>query len=462
MTSSPGTLIADKYRLDRVIASGGMGVVYAATHMMLERPVAVKVLRGHLSDDKKAGARLLGEARVVAGLRSDHIAQVIDVGLHDGAPFVVMELLEGCTVHEAVHKGGPFDETRAADLVIQACHGLAEAHKRGVVHRDVKPSNLFLSRDDDRETLKVIDFGVSKDQFLEKPGEGEATTTGTLLGSPSFMAPEQIRSARDVDGRADVWSLGVVLYFMLTGKRPFEAESLLELMTQIVHEAPRPLRAVRPSTSEILAAVVARCLEKEPALRFPNAAELARALAPLASTRMRALAARVPVAAAMPLREAVPETVSEPASEPVAELPVEETASLRGFVPETTTRARRPRSLVLVAGVVVGLGVGLSLVLTRPRAAVSPPAVTPSAPTTIDTTALPSPTPPAAPPSPAVSAPPKVDPPLTPTRAHPSRRSPQPPAPSSAKAAAVSPPPAPPPPAPSAPGTKRDLPTTPD
>jgi eukaryotic-like serine/threonine-protein kinase len=386
---SAGTIISDKYRLDRVIASGGMGVVFAATHLVLGRAVAVKVLRRDVADERKAGSRLLGEARAVANLKGEHVARVLDVGVHDDAPFLVMELLDGSTVFEVVRDHGALTCQRAADLLIQACHGLGEAHKQGIVHRDVKPSNLFLVKGDDgAEQLKVIDFGVSKARPLELSGVGESeTTTGTLLGSPSFMSPEQIRSARDVDGRADVWSLGVVLYFMLTTKRPFDAESLLDLMTLIVHEPAPPLSAARPDVPAALAAVVARCLEKTPEKRFATTAELAAALAPLASPAMRALAAKVPVGVVAPpsddvdlsvppvSRRASPAAAAaqEEQTAPVVARPGEPSGTLAGSIaarePPPASAPRRLASKVVTAGVVLGLLAGAAAVAFSSRSA---------------------------------------------------------------------------------------------
>lgn len=265
-----------------------MGVVFAATHLTNLTTVAVKLLRREQVDDPRAASRLLREARIVATLRSEHVARVLDVGTHDGLPYVVMELLEGRTVHNLISTEGRLPLSRAVDLLIQACHGLADAHSQGIVHRDVKPSNLLLrQREDGDSELKVIDFGISKTLNVEA-GSVE-TQTGTLLGSPPFMSPEQLHSSRRVDARSDVWSLGVVLHYMLTGERPFEGASLLELMTKIVHE-PAPTPDGVPSE---IAVVLSRCLAKSAADRFASTAELAQALSPFASARGRALAAQV-------------------------------------------------------------------------------------------------------------------------------------------------------------------------
>ncbi len=289
-----GTTLGEKYRLDRVIGAGGMGVVFAATHVQLRSPVAVKVLRREQSDDPRAASRLVHEAQTIASLRSEHVARVFDVGEHDGAPFLVMELLDGRTVQDVVRDEGSLACARAIDIAIQACHALGDAHSRGIVHRDVKPSNLFLTAGNSSELLKIIDFGIAKAHRFGGDVASLETRTGTLLGSPSFMSPEQIRSSAVVDARSDIWSLGIVLYFVLTGQRPFDATSLLDLMTLVVHERHPALRAIRHDVPEAIEKVVDRCLEKDPERRFSSTAELARALAPFASERWRELVATIP------------------------------------------------------------------------------------------------------------------------------------------------------------------------
>jgi eukaryotic-like serine/threonine-protein kinase len=379
-----GTVIDERYRLEALIGEGGMGVVFEATHLGLGRAVAIKVVRSDRSGDD-AATRLVREARIVGTLRSRHVAQILDVGTHDGEPFLVMERLHGRTVQEVVISEGPLAIETVADIVIQACHALDDAHRHGVVHRDIKPSNLFLaSEDGEPPILKVIDFGISKSLPLEGAGGHAETKTGTLLGSPAFMSPEQIRSARDVDARTDVWSLGIVLYFLATGKRPFAAESLLDLMTGVVHETPAPMGSLR-ADAEALEKIVLRCLEKDREDRFPTAAELAHELAPHASAARRELALSMSLerAAAAPLSSRRPLVESVRSLERKA--PAEEThtetlsASVTAPLPSSTPPKRTKSKL---AAVVAALGVvaigSAGLVFARHRtpavAAPEPPA----------------------------------------------------------------------------------------
>jgi serine/threonine-protein kinase len=370
-----GTVIDGRYRLERVIGSGGMGVVFSATHLGLGRPVALKIVRPDQADDAKASARLVREARTVATLRSRHVAQVIDVGMHDGSPFLVMELLDGRTLHEIVATEGPLPIAPAVDLVIQACHALDEAHRRGIVHRDVKPSNLFLNAGE----LKVIDFGISKRapaHFGEAAGQ---TTDGTLLGSPAFMSPEQIRSSSDVDGRTDIWSLGVVLHYVLTGEKPFKAESLLDLMTLIVHDAPPPPSAARPEVPAGLTDVVAKCLAKARADRYASAAELARALAPFASKEAGDLARGMPVSSrevAAPPSAASSSTPSTPSKEEETRTA---TATATKPLPEPRRRSRAPLVALALGAVVLTAAFGVRA-LRAPHRAVTAASPTLSAP----------------------------------------------------------------------------------
>ncbi len=290
-----GDVIGDKYRLDRLVGEGGMGVVYAATHLPLAQPVALKVVRPDPSNRATATTRLVREARMVASLTSEHVARVQDVGtIADGTPYLVMELLSGATLQAIVSEQGALSVSEASEAIIQACHGLGDAHSHGIIHRDVKPSNLFRTFDGSgAPRVKVIDFGVSKASQGVDDANMLETKTGTLLGSPPFMSPEQIQTASDVDARTDVWSLGVVLYFLVSGKRPFEAQSLLDLMTLIAYEKEASLRTRAPSVPAGFEQVVDRCLQKRRDDRFSGVAELAEALVPFAPGRTHALAARV-------------------------------------------------------------------------------------------------------------------------------------------------------------------------
>jgi len=277
-----GEVLAGKYRIDRVIGAGGMGVVVAAEHVQLRQLVAIKFVRPDALGSSEGLERFLREARAVVRLRSEHVARVIDVGaLANGTPYMVMEFLRGSTLGALVDEESPLPIVDVVHYVIQACEALAEAHSLGIIHRDLKPENLFLTHSVSGAPLvKVLDFGVSK---MESAGGTRGLTrTSALVGSPLYMAPEQMRSARAATSRSDIWALGVVLYDLLAHALPFDAESMPELCLKVTLEPPYPLRARRPEVPPALEAVIMRCLEKDPAMRYANAAELALALAPFA------------------------------------------------------------------------------------------------------------------------------------------------------------------------------------
>ncbi len=277
---SPGDLIADKYRVVRTIGRGGMGVVLAADHLHLGKPVAVKVLRGDAN--QVSLARFSREARAVAQITNPHVCQVYDVGvLPNGDPFMVMELLEGADLAEVAKGNRGFAINEVVDYILQACEALAEAHTKDIVHRDLKPGNLFLSvQPDGSRVVKLLDFGISKS--MTGPDQG-LTQTDAVVGSPRFMAPEQLKSAKQVDQRADIWSLGVMMHELLTGKTAFLGGTIAELFISIIQEQPEPLLKLRPDAPAGLAQVIDRCLEKDRDDRYANVAELALALGPYGS-----------------------------------------------------------------------------------------------------------------------------------------------------------------------------------
>ena len=290
----PGDVLAGKYRVDRVLGEGGMGVVVAATHIQLEERYALKFMLPRALENPEASARFLQEARAAARLKSEHVARVHDVGtLESGAPYIVMEYLEGEDLSRVLLTRGPLPIEEIADYALQACDAVAEAHARGIVHRDLKPANLFVTRGSDGHPLvKVLDFGISKANALSDSGVS-MTKSSVLLGSPLYMSPEQMKSARDVDQATDQWSIGVILYEAVGGRVPFDAGTIGALMAMVLTELPAPLQTVRTDVPEGFAAIVNRCLEREPRRRYANVGELARALAAFASPRMRPLADRV-------------------------------------------------------------------------------------------------------------------------------------------------------------------------
>jgi len=292
----PGVVFDGRYEIEHVLGQGGMGVVVRARHVHLDEPVAIKVLLPEYASDEGLVGRFLREGRAATKIRDDHVCRVIDVARADsGLPYMVLELLVGEDLGHLVDRSGPLPVDRAVDYVLQSCEALTRAHALGIVHRDIKPENMFLTRTAAGDPLvKILDFGISK--MCDPEGEakgGVVTTAKAVLGSPCYMAPEQMRSARDVDARADVWSLGAVLFHLIAGRPPFSEDSLPELFAAVLGTPAPRLSALRAEVPASLCDVVDRCLVKDPAARCPTVAELARAIAPFGSESGRASAARV-------------------------------------------------------------------------------------------------------------------------------------------------------------------------
>jgi serine/threonine protein kinase len=296
MPFEPGAVIGGKYRLISLIGIGGVGRVYLARHIELDTEVAIKVLRTEMGDRPEAVQRFSREARASVRLRSERIARVLDVGTHEGKPYFVMEYMAGCNLLEMSQQAN-VDIATLCEFFIQACEGLADAHAQGVVHRDIKPENLFVVRDPSGwRSLKVFDFGISKFSLTGKYSDVDLASmrTEAMMGTPHYISPEQIRSTRDVDHRTDIWSLGAVMFEVLSGgKLPFREEREVTALVAEVLEMPhRSLLDIAPNVPERLAAIVDRCLEKDRELRYQTMAEVALELLPLAPARARSSAER--------------------------------------------------------------------------------------------------------------------------------------------------------------------------
>lgn len=280
-----GDVVAGKYRIEKIVGEGGMGVVFAAHHLMLDQRVAVKVLLVDAARGEEVVERFVREAQAAARVKSDHVVRVMDAGsLDNGLPFLVMEYLEGCDLAELLSLEGPLAPTDVCDYMLQVLAALGQAHAAGIVHRDLKPANLFLrARDESPNLVKILDFGISKQE--SERARWKQLTGQACLGTPAYMSPEQLRSTKNVDARADLWSLGVVMYELLTGELPFDGESPGEIFAAILERTPTPPATHRADLPEALSGVILRALQRNPDARFADAGEFAQALAPLGSGR---------------------------------------------------------------------------------------------------------------------------------------------------------------------------------
>jgi serine/threonine-protein kinase len=289
-----GEQLAGKYRIERVIGRGAMGAVFAASDEILGRHVALKLMSREHADTPESVSRFVNEARAAARIESEHVARILDVSqTDDGSPFIVLELLEGADLAQIVEAHGPQPVSEVVGWILQGLEAVAEAHSLGIVHRDLKPANLFLAqRRDGTRVVKVLDFGISKDRGTASASP-RLTTTASILGSPAYMAPEQLRDARTVDARADIWGMGVALYELLTGRLPFRADNVADLFVAILESELEPVRSLRKDAPAALDDVVSRCLARDPDQRFRDVGALADALAPFAPPGDDAAARRI-------------------------------------------------------------------------------------------------------------------------------------------------------------------------
>jgi serine/threonine-protein kinase len=302
-TPQVGDVLAGKYRVESTLGAGGMGVVVLVEHIELGQQMAIKLMTPGVNHDAQAVMRFLREARAAAGIQSEHVVRIFDVGTFEtGAPYMVMEVLRGEDLGHLLAHVGRLPIHEAVDYVLQACHAIAEAHAMGIVHRDLKPSNLFLTRRSDGSALvKVLDFGISK---AMNPGpEGQPafnlTATSAVMGSPLYMSPEQVRNAKQVDARADIWSLGVILHELLTGGPAFHADTLPGICAAIIADDPAPLRSMRDDAPVELEVLVTKCLEKSVKNRFQSVRELMTELRSFASSGLQLNAGGRPIASTL-------------------------------------------------------------------------------------------------------------------------------------------------------------------
>ncbi len=371
----PGDLIAGRYRVERVIGEGGMGVVVAAEHLELGERVAIKLLLPEALRDAEAIPRFQREARAAARIPSEHVARVMDVGtLEGGTPYLVMEYLEGRDLARELEARGALPTEEAVGYVLQAAVGVAEAHALGIVHRDLKPSNLLLARlPTGRSLVKVLDFGIAK---LTTGGDAHKLTKSfSALGSISYMSPEQLRTAKDVDARADVWGFGVVLFELLSAQMPFDGDSLTAIAAAISVDQPRSLRHYRPDVPVELERVILGCLEKDRERRTPSLSALARLLEPFGGKSASLLVPRILDAhpnAPTPSFASLPSIPTGLAPVSIAATPKSEFGLTRpswstddDAEPPTLKRRQRTFLPILLAGIgallLLGLGVGVAL-----------------------------------------------------------------------------------------------------
>ncbi len=347
---SPGEVVLKKYRVERLLGMGAMGIVAEATHLGLDQRVAIKFMLPGKDPGGDQYARFIREARASVRLTSPHVARVLDVGaLDSGAPYMVMELLQGRDLEAVLRERGPLPIDEAAELILQACEAVAEAHAIGIVHRDLKPANLFLTRTKSGlPCVKVIDFGISK----ASNDTLKLTQREEILGSPLYMSPEQMRSSAAVDARSDVWALGATLYQLIAGTTPFDARVIQELCAKVWFEPYTPLAQRRPDAPPAFdQGVIARCLEKDREKRFQSALDLARALAPYAPPRAAGYVERVAAALGDPAEAA--RAAVELAATEAARAPLGSTA--RAVVSQAEKAATGRSKIAAAIGIALGV-----------------------------------------------------------------------------------------------------------
>ncbi len=366
-----GELVGGKYFVERILGVGGMGIVAEANHEELQQRVALKVMRSSRRTPHSVD-RFLREARAAVRLKSAHVAKILDVGtLDSGLPFMVMELLVGDDLCNLLQRNRAAPIDLAVDYVLQACDAIAEAHTLGIVHRDLKPENLFLTTSwDGTPLLKVLDFGISKITASENEGESpdgsrSITHESTVMGSPLYMSPEQVRSAKHVDARTDIWSLGTILFELVTGEQPFSAPTVADIFVKVLEKPPPRPSGIRADIPTELEAVILRCLAKDRNARFQSVEELACALEPL---RRRIPTPRVPWEPSIVVTTELGESGEFP-TPPISDAPLAASLETRTPSPTVVLRPRMPvvrLHLVVFGAALVGLSyVGSQVLAAR-------------------------------------------------------------------------------------------------
>jgi eukaryotic-like serine/threonine-protein kinase len=380
-----GDIIAGKYQVEEILGQGGMGVVVSARHLALGQRVAVKFLLPSATTTLPAAAeRFLREARSAVAIQSEHVARVLDVAtMENGAPYMVMEHLVGTDLRRVLSAQGRLSVLESVDYILQACEAIAEAHALGIIHRDLKPANIFVTtRLDGSPFIKVLDFGLStpRSEGIYESHEATLTETQAVMGSPPYMSPEQIRSLKSVDARTDIWSIGVILYRLLAGRRPFAGETLLAICASIAADTPQPLTSIRPDVPPELDEIVRRCLAKEVSERVQTIAELAQGIAPFGSAEAQVSLNRISQATRGPR---LPVPLAASASTPAPATPISTSRPLEVHDPSTAHASAwsQPRvttkrsslfpivAIVVVVAAIAGIAIGSVQTTVTPTAA---------------------------------------------------------------------------------------------
>ncbi|MBK7581298.1 MAG: protein kinase [Myxococcales bacterium] len=380
-----GSIISKKYRLVRCLGEGGMGEVWEALNLRTQRPFALKLVHADSQIAPELRERMLREASVAGRLQHPNVIEVYDVGETEaGEPFLVMELLSGETLAELLDRRGNLDSTRAAAVGAEITAALGAAHASGVVHRDLKPANVFLHEDPGHgRVVKVLDFGVSK---LLVPDGPSSTVTGAPIGTPAYMSPEQARGLRDLDQRTDLWSVGVMLFEMVAGRLPFDGTTAYAVVGEVLHGNVPRLSEHAPSVDPRLDAIVAKCLERDPELRWASARELGAAIESILPKRASAVVADFDEDATLSrkvARVAPPSEISDTATTAVVGPRAPVSAQTPSLVLPTQTRRLWPVALVSLVGLFLLGVIGVTVYLrmgSAPSADVEgvPPTVAPA------------------------------------------------------------------------------------